>query len=220
MSTVRNWARGPFDLIVHAEGHLRAGEDIDRSMALISFDNAVEVSVTAYLMLSPIHRGNVTYQNADVEKWQKNYHTKLDFIEADLRRRGGLPWKVERTDIVWAHNQRNEQYHGGTGGVPGRRAVKTIREAAIWIFGLLFDVVDVEKEIEDEIATLTGPKKPKPQPQLDYDKAIDARFGMIKFTRTSSYYASDVLYELDHDAYKAIGAKLCAGGEPDDEGDE
>jgi hypothetical protein len=219
MSTVRNWARGPFELIVHAEGHLRVGDDIDRRMALISFDNAVEVSITSYLTLNPIHRGNVPYPNADVDRWQRNYHTKLDFIEEELRRRGGLPWKVERKDILWAHDQRNEQYHGGTGGVPGRRAIKTIREAAIWIFGLLFDVVDVEKAIEDEIAILAGSEKPKPQRQLDYDKAIDGKHGLIKLDQ-SAYYMSEVLFAVDAEAYKEIGAKLCAGDEPDEGGDE
>ncbi len=104
--------------------------------------------------------------------------------------------------------------------MPTRRAVETIREAALWIFGLLFDVVDVKKEIEDEIAALTRTENPKTQPQLDYDKAIDGKFGMIKLTRTSSYYASEVLLAVDPDAYKSIGAKLCAGEELDDEGDE
>jgi hypothetical protein len=220
MSAVRNWARGPFDLIVHAEGHLRAGDDIDRSMALISFDNAVEVAIMSYLALNPVHRGGVAYTGADVKRWSYNYHSKLDFIDEELLRRGGLPWKLDRIDISWAHGERNAQYHEGKGGVPGRRAMKTIRDAAIWIFGLLFDVPDVEKEIEEELAALAGPNKPKAAQLPHYDKAIDGKFGVIKFTRSSSYYASEVLYELDPDAYKDIGAKLHAGEELDGGNDE
>jgi hypothetical protein len=209
MTTVRNWARGPFELIVHAEGHLRAGDDIDRRMALISFDNAVEVAITAYLTLNPVHRGGVSYPNADVDKWLKNYHTKLDFIAHELTRRGGLPWKIEREDILWAHDQRNEQYHGGTGGIPGRRAITSIRSAAIWIFGLLYNVLDVEKEIEDELAALAPLKPPAPRPE--YDKAIDNEHGIVEIGELN-YYASEVLFAVDKDAYNAAGARLIAKG--------
>jgi hypothetical protein len=45
------WANGPFELLVHAEGHLRNGDDFDRRIALISFDNAIEVAITTYLTL-------------------------------------------------------------------------------------------------------------------------------------------------------------------------
>ena len=40
MPTLKPWVRGPFELIRHAEGHLKAGTDFDKRMALISFDNA------------------------------------------------------------------------------------------------------------------------------------------------------------------------------------
>ncbi|TKC97993.1 hypothetical protein [Polyangium fumosum] len=208
MTTVRNWARGPFELIVHAEGHLRTGDDIDRRMALISFDNAVEVSITAYLTLNPVHRGGASYPNADVEKWLKNYHTKLDFIAHELTRRGSLPWKVEREDILWAHDQRNEQYHGGTGGVPAKRAITTIRSAAFWIFGLLFNVADVAKEVDDEIAALVPPK---PAPRPDFDMAIDNEHGIVEIGELN-YYASEVLFAVDRDAYSVVGEKLAKGG--------
>lgn len=209
MTTVRNWARGPFELIVHAEGHLRTGDDIDRRMALISFDNAVEVTITAYLGLNPVHRGGASYPTADVDKWLKNYHTKLDFIALELARRGGLPWKVERDDILWAHDQRNEQYHGGTGGIPARRTITTIRNAAIWIFGLLFNVTDVEKEMDDELSSLAPPKSPSRRP--DYDKAIDNEHGIVDLAELP-YYASELLFAIDKDAYNAVGAKLAAKG--------
>lgn len=209
MTTVRNWARGPFELIVHAEGHLRAGDDIDRRMSLISFDNAVEVSITSYLTLNPIHRGGASYPNAQVDIWLKNYHTKLDFIAHELASRNNLSWAVPRVDILWAHDQRNEQYHGGTGGVPAKRAITTIRRAAIWIFGLLFSVPDVEKEIEDELALL-GPEKP-PEPRPEYNKAIDNEHGIVEVGELA-YYASEVVFAVDKDAYNALGAKLVAKG--------
>jgi hypothetical protein len=53
MNNLPPWADGPFELIVHAEMHLRKGEDFDRRIALISFDNSIEVSITTYLTLHP-----------------------------------------------------------------------------------------------------------------------------------------------------------------------
>jgi hypothetical protein len=50
------WAEGPFELIVHGEMHLRSGQEFDRRMALISFDNSIEVSIHTYLGLHPIQR--------------------------------------------------------------------------------------------------------------------------------------------------------------------
>lgn len=58
MTSMAPWATGTFELLVHAEGHLRGGEDFDRRIALISFDNAIEVAITTYLTLHPIQRGD------------------------------------------------------------------------------------------------------------------------------------------------------------------
>src|SRR5215218_8705880 len=58
---LRPWARGVFEIILHGELHYRAGEDFDRRMALISFDNAIEVAITTYLSLNPIQRQNRQY---------------------------------------------------------------------------------------------------------------------------------------------------------------
>ena len=36
------WANKPFELIIHAEIHFQRGDDYDKRLALISFDNSVE----------------------------------------------------------------------------------------------------------------------------------------------------------------------------------
>src|SRR5206468_4760725 len=111
MNPLPPWANGPFELLVHAEGHLIDGEDFDRRIALISFDNAIEVAITTYLTLNPIQRGGRSYPKADVEKWLDNYHTKLEFLEFELDKRS-TGWSVEKSYIIWVHDHRNEQYHG------------------------------------------------------------------------------------------------------------
>lgn len=57
MTPLHPWANGPFELLVHAEEHLRLGEDVYRRIALIGFDNAIEIAIGSYLLLKPIQRG-------------------------------------------------------------------------------------------------------------------------------------------------------------------
>ena len=120
---LKPWAGRPFELIIHAEIHYRKGSDYDRRLALISFDNSIEVSITTYLSLNPIQRGNRQYPKKDVEKWVSNYHSKLDFFTLEIQNRG-LPEYKEKAEIVWYHDQRNEHYHG-EGGTPFNNSICT-----------------------------------------------------------------------------------------------
>ncbi len=151
MSGIPIWASGPFELIVHAEGHLRNGQDFDRRIALISFDNAIEVAITTYLTLKPIQRGGRQYENDKVDRWLNNYHTKIDFLGFAIRERG-LSWSVEKPDIIWIHDHRNEQYHSGSKGIPEMKVLEIARKASLWIFSILFEVKDAEDELEESLA--------------------------------------------------------------------
>lgn len=200
------WATGPLELLVHAEQHLMNGEDFDRRIALISFDNALEVAVATYLTLNPIQRGNRSYPKADVEKWILNFHAKLDFLGAELSSRG-LPWKVERTHIIWAHDHRNEQYHGGHKGTPEKLVLDVARKAAIWVFGLLFDVPDPEAALEKEIIDRTSPAPPGRE--RGFDVAIDSTYPPIEVGE-EIYYVSELLFAIDPAAYRDLGGRVGA----------
>src|SRR5262245_1583283 len=136
MTPLPPWANGPFELLVCAERHIRAGEDFDRRIALIIFDDAIEVSISTYITLHTIQRGGRMYDKKDVQRWLDNYHTKLDFVNVELLNRN-IPWNVDYSYIIWAHDHRNEQYHGGKKGVPDKEVLSIARTAALWIFGLL-----------------------------------------------------------------------------------
>ena len=209
------WTTGPFELLVHAQGHLAAGEDFDRRIALISFDNAIEVAIATYLTLNPLQRAGRTYQRADVERWLSNYPSKLDFLEAELAERK-LPWTVEKSHIGWAHDHRNEQYHGGLKGTPEKRVLAVIREAALWVFSLLYDVPDVEQRLEQALLDAAPPAPNKRR--KTYDTALDGTYGVIDLG-DQSYYASELLFFTDYDAYVDIGRRLTArssgAGSPD-----
>lgn len=216
MTTLPPWANGPFELLVHAEGHMRAGDDFDRRIALISFDNAIEVAITTYLTMQPALRGGRSYPKVDVEKWLDNYHTKLDFISIEITKRG-TKWGVERSHIIWAHDHRNEQYHGGQKGTPEKSVLKVVRSAAIWIFSLLFDVPDAEVLLEQALLDQAPP--PPPTRDDKYDVAIDERYGVLSVGE-QRYYASELLFSIDPQAYRDLGGRLCLSDPvSDDEGE-
>jgi hypothetical protein len=208
MTAFPPWANGPFELLVHAEGHLRGGDDFDRRIALISFDNAIEVAITTYLTLNPIQRGGRLYQKADVEKWLNNYHTKLDFLQAEIASRG-IPWLIDKSHIVWVHDHRNEQYHGGHKGTPEKSVLKIVRDAALWVFAILFDVNDAEAALNKAILDNVPP--PAPPREKPLDLAIDARYGIIEVGE-QSYYVSELLFAVDYAAYRDLGGRLCTPG--------
>jgi hypothetical protein len=208
------WATGPFELIVHGEEHFRNGDDFDRRIALISFDNAIEVIITTYLSLHPVQRGGREYKREDVDKWLNKYHDKLNFIDCELTQRN-LAWKVDRSHILWAHDHRNEQYHGGKKGTPEKQVLEIVRNAALWLFGLLFAVDKPDEYLEQALKAKTQ-KKIERQRLLDI--AIDRKFGIIHIG-DASYYASEALFAVDPDAYLSIGQEL-ASQQQDDNLDE
>jgi hypothetical protein len=203
MTQLHPWATGPFELLVHAEQHLRDGGDFDRRIALIGFDNAIEVSVSTYLSLHPIHRGNRQYKKEDVDGWLIDYHKKLDFLDCELASRK-QKWEVQRGHIVWCHDHRNEQYHGGNKGTPEKQVLELIRKAAIWVFGFLFDVQNVAQVLEEAVLA-----KSLPVPQRDQrvDRVIDNRYGMVEVAE-QVYYTSEILFGVDHAAYQDLGVRL------------
>lgn len=205
MSTdLKPWARGPFELILHAEIHYRRGDDYDRRLALISFDNSIEVSVTAYLSLNPINRNGREYKKEDVEKWLRNYHTKLDFLSEEIKGRD-LPDEVGKDIIVWYHDLRNEQYHGGGRGVPGKEILDGIRKAAIWIFSVLYNVVDVDGELDTAIMEKSiGVFK---ESSKTIDRLIDDKHGVVRVAGIK-YYSSELLFAIDPDMYFDVGSDL------------
>lgn len=201
---LKPWAYGPFELLLHAELHMRDGEDFDRRIALISFDNAIEVFITTYLSLHPIQRQNRTYTKADVEQWLVNYHTKIDFFMLEIQQRG-MVVECEKEDIVWYHEVRNGQYHGGGATIPQARELQGIRKVAFWVFSVLFDMPDVEQLVENHL--MQGFDQNLPSRTSEFDKLIDSEYGLCEIAR-NEYYTSEALYSVDPVAYSEEGLKL------------
>lgn len=139
MSKLPPWARGPFEILENAEGHYHGNSDIDRRLSLIGFDNAIEVAITTYLQLNPKLRGGQEFTKEDVQKWLRNYHTKLEFLEQHTEA-NGIVLESSTAEITWYHTLRNELYHSGNGMLPERHCLEGVRAAAIEVFEILFKV--------------------------------------------------------------------------------
>lgn len=207
MRQLKPWAYGPFEILLHAELHYRVGEDFDRRIAMIGFDNAIEVAITTYLGLHPIQRDNRQYPNADVERWLNNYHTKVGFFFQECVTRQ-VSVVGQPDEIVWYHEVRNGQYHVGGATVPQRRELDGVRAAAMEVFAVLFDAPDVSSLLDAYVAERTPP--PLAQRTDDDDRLIDNAYGIIEVGDRMEY-ASDVLYALDPERYRETALELRAG---------
>lgn len=61
------------ELIRHAHGHFEKDGDTDRRIALIGFDNAIEVCIDVYIRLHPKLRKGVELRREEVDAASKNY---------------------------------------------------------------------------------------------------------------------------------------------------
>ena len=204
MNTLKPWALGPFELLLHAEIHYRNGEDFDRRIAIVGYDNAIEVAIHTYLNLHPIQRQNRTYAKIDVEKWLENYHTKIDFFIAEATARN-LTVVCDKAEFVWYHEVRNGQYHGGGATIPQGRELEGIRKAACWVFGTLFDVMDIEALLEQHLTRRSGDDLPKRTEESD--RLIDREFGTADVAG-KTFYTSEIIYSIDPVFYSELAADI------------
>jgi len=216
ITPLKPWAYGPFEVLMHAEMHYRKFEDLDRRVAMIGFDNAIEVAITTYVALHPIQRGNREYAKSSVEACLKNFHTKVDFFLEECQRRSINPGS-KKDEIVWFHDVRNGQYHKGGAAIPQRRELDGVRSAAIEVFGVLFEQMNVPATLEDHIAAM-APLPPPPRKD-EHDRVIDNAFPMIDVCGQAEY-ASDVLYALDPSRYREIALELSESAESQSDPDD
>lgn len=153
------WTRGPIELLRHGEEHLRAGTEFDRRMALISFDNAIEVTIATYLELTPEQRGGVVYPPKQMVEWKKTYRSKLKFYDQHMRKRQ-VSVRNAIGQILWHHSLRNQMYHEGNGLSPDTSAVQWMRTAALEVFSNLFKI-DAESLLSQALSPSVEPGQPK-----------------------------------------------------------
>lgn len=216
MNSLTPWALGPFDIILHAEMHYRDGEDFDRRIAVVGFDNAIEVAIHTYLSLHPIQRQGRSYPRESVERWLDNYHTKIEFLEAEMQARG-VDMVCDKATFVWYHEVRNGQYHVGGAVIPQARELEGIRKAALWVFSVLYDIADVESLLEHYIASRSTDDTPKRND--DDDRLIDQEYGTVQLAG-KPYHLSEVIHRFDPALYSELATEIRSRDEAETEMNE
>lgn len=199
-SVLPPWAYGPYELLLHAELHVRDGEDFDRRIAMISYDNAIEVAITVYLSLNPIQRRGRKYDKVKMDSWLKNYHRKIDFLMQEIKTRK-IKCEITKEEIVWYHDIRNKQYHGGDNTIPQLRDLQKIRQIAMWIFSFLYDIENVDQIIITDIQRSVNNRLPSKN--KDQDVLIDKVHGVYEIAG-HNFYTSEILYAIDPILYSEI----------------
>ncbi len=206
MSTLTPWALGPFEIILHAEMHYREGDDLDRRIAVVGFDNAIELAIHTYLTLHPIQRRNRSYAKTDVEKWLDNFHSKIEFFVNEVVARK-LPIVCDQAKFIWYHDVRNGQYHVGGATIPQARELDGIRQAAMWVFSVLFEIDDVIGLIEQNLTARSGDDLPK-RNQED-DRLIDSEYGTVDLVG-KPFHVSEMVHRFDPVWYSELAGEIRA----------
>ena len=130
------WTEGPRELIQHAVDHLAEGSDFDRRVAMISIDNAVELTIRTYLGLPDRARGGQGPSRSRLEDASQSFPALLDLLE---RHAEGKLEGVSLADIEWYHRIRNQLYHEGNGITVERERVEAYLQVARALFESLFE---------------------------------------------------------------------------------
>jgi hypothetical protein len=112
----RPWLSGPAELLRHGLGHLSEKSDVNRRLAFLSIDNAVEMMLRTYLGL-PRRETGIHVSRAELKEMGESFPRLLERIEelAPDRLDG-----VDPTAVDHFHKLRNKLYHEGNGLTPER----------------------------------------------------------------------------------------------------
>lgn len=131
------WTDGPKELIQHAVDHLDLGGDFDRRIAMVSIDNAVELTIKTFLGLPERIRGYKGPTRKVLEEANESFPALLDLLETHATQ---LIVGLSLGDIDWYHRLRNQLYHSGNGITVDSSKVEIYLQLANSLFQSLFGV--------------------------------------------------------------------------------
>ncbi len=139
------WSSGPAEILVHGLTLLSKDTGINRRLALIAIDNAVELSIKTYLSL-PKRVTHLSIPRKRLEEISESFPSLLDALEefAVDKLQG-----VDLASIEWYHRLRNQLYHQGYGLSIDREKVEVYAELARALFKNLFGTSVLAKRGED-----------------------------------------------------------------------
>jgi hypothetical protein len=138
------WTDGPRELIQHAIDHLALGGDFDRRIAMISVDNAVELTIKTYLGLPERARGDKGPSRRELDTASESFPALLDLLQTHAAAKiVGL----SLDDIEWFHRLRNQLYHAGNGITVESSKVEAYLQLGMGLFENLFGFpVDLDRK--------------------------------------------------------------------------
>ncbi len=143
------WSAGPREILQHGLSLLHADSDANRRLAMLSIDNAVELTAKTFLGL-PKRLSGIHVPRKEYAEISESFPKMLDALEtyAEDRLDG-----INLGEIEWFHRLRNQLYHQGNGLTVDRDKVEIYAELAKLLFRNLFDD-SLEVASEDQHALL------------------------------------------------------------------
>lgn len=142
------WASGSGEILKHGIALLKEDTDINRRLAMISIDNAVELMMKTYLGLP----GRITGLKITRKKYQEFSESFPKLLNALEKHASDKVENIDLGAIEWYHRLRNELYHEGNGLTVERDKVEVYAELANVMFVNLFGFSLIEpKEVGKEI---------------------------------------------------------------------
>jgi HAMP domain-containing protein len=130
------WASGPGEILQHGLSLLQKDSDVNRRLAMISIDNAVELMVKTFLGL-PKRVTGLQIGRDKFREISESFPKLLDALEEHASEKlSGVDLGI----IEWYHRLRNELYHQGNGLTVERDKVEVYAELAKLLFKNLFGV--------------------------------------------------------------------------------
>jgi hypothetical protein len=126
-NTTKLWIAGPRELLNHAFEHLAIGKPFDFRIAMISIDNAVELTIKTYLGLPKRIRGSVGPPLRRIQESGSTFPALLDLLEEFA---GEKLDGIDLGDIEVYHRLRNTLYHEGNGVIVDQEFVDTYLQIA------------------------------------------------------------------------------------------
>jgi len=128
------WASGPGEILQHGLSLLHKDSDVNRRLAMISIDNAVELMIKTYLGL-PKRVTRINLSHREYLEICESFPQLLDALEQHAAEKIN---GIDLGEIEWYHRVRNELYHQGNGLTVERDKVEVYAELAKLLFENLF----------------------------------------------------------------------------------
>ena len=130
------WIEGPAELLIHAHEHLSLGSSFDNRIALISIDNAVELTIKTYLELPKRITKIKGLSRKQLDEAKNNFSALLDVFE---NFGSNKIVGIDLGDIEWYHRLRNQLYHEGNGITVDTVKVESYAEIAKILYNNIFE---------------------------------------------------------------------------------